>query len=49
MDDAAKRLWTRLLLVVMILTAFWGAWVIAENGGRRGKIGFPKDAKNQAK
>lgn len=41
MDDSSRRFWTRLLLLVMILTALWGAWVIVENNGRRGRIGRP--------
>jgi len=26
----------------MLATALWGAWIMAKNGGRRGRIGIPK-------
>ncbi len=41
MRDSMRQLWTRVVIVLMILTALWGAWVTAENGFRRGKIGRP--------
>lgn len=49
MDESARRFWTRLLLVAMTLTAIWGAWVIVENNGRRGRIGFPPKQSEQEK
>lgn len=41
MDEARRRLLTRLLLLAMIVSALWGGWMIAKNGGRRGRIGPP--------
>ena len=43
MDDRLRRRLTRLLVVLMLITALWGAWVMAKNGGRRGRIGIPKE------
>ncbi len=42
MDDRLRRRLTRLLVILMLITALWGAWVMAKNGGRRGRIGIPK-------
>lgn len=42
MDDRLRRWLTRTLVVLMLITALWGAWVMAKNGGRRGRIGIPK-------
>jgi fumarate reductase subunit D len=39
MRDSTRQLLTRVVIVLMILTALWGAWVTAENGFRRGRIG----------
>jgi hypothetical protein len=41
MRDSTRRLWTRVLIVLMVLTALWGALITAENGFRRGRIGRP--------
>jgi hypothetical protein len=41
MVEARRRLLTRLLLLAMIVSALWGGWMIAKNGGRRGRIGPP--------
>jgi hypothetical protein len=40
-DDRLRRRLTRLLVILMLITALWGAWVMAKNGGRRGRIGIP--------
>lgn len=42
MDDRLRRRLTRTLVVLMLITALWGGWVIAKNGFRRGRFGIPK-------
>lgn len=47
MDEARRRLLTRLLIFAMILTAAWGGWLIAKNDGRRGRIGRPPKSQTE--
>jgi hypothetical protein len=47
-DDRLRRRLTRLLVVLMLITALWGAWVMAKNGGRRGRIGIPKETQKSS-
>ena len=49
MDEARRRFLTRLLIILLILSALWGGWVIAANQGNRGRIGFPPKAEESHK